>query len=114
VQALVLLNDPTYVEAARAFAQRALQKPGPKSAEQRLDFMYREALGRLPRPEETTVILALLGKHESEFHADVKAAKELESIGKKAVPKNIDNPDLAAWTSVARVILNLHETITRN
>ncbi len=110
----MLLNDPTYVEAARAFAQRTLQTTGLKTPQQKLEFMYREALSREPRAEETKLLLALLSKHEREYHADNQAAKELEAIGKLALPANVDAPDLAAWTSVARVILNLHETITRN
>ncbi|CAN5383614.1 DUF1553 domain-containing protein [soil metagenome] len=114
VQALVLLNDPTYVEAARAFAQRTLQQPGLTSSSLKLKFMIREALSRDPRPEETKLLMALLAKHTHEYQADGNAAKELEKIGKKPLPKDVDVAELAAWTSVARVILNLHETITRN
>jgi hypothetical protein len=113
-QALVLLNDPTYVEAARAFAERTLQQVGLTTPAQRFAFMYREALGRPPREEETKVLTALLAKHRAEYRANAAAAKELEATGARPVPKDLEIGELAAWTSVARVILNLHETITRN
>ncbi len=114
VQALVLLNDPTYVEAARAFAARTLHEPGLTTTDQRLQFIYREALSRAPREEELRVLEALLAKHQAEFRADASAARELDAIGARPVSKDLDAAELAAWTSVARVILNLHETITRN
>jgi hypothetical protein len=113
-QALVLLNDPTYVEAARAFAERTLHQKGLSGQSQRLAFMYREALSRTPRAEELAVLQALLEKHQKEYRTNAEAAHELESIGKKPLPADIDTAELAAWTSIARVILNLHETITRN
>jgi hypothetical protein len=112
LQALVLLNDPNFVEAARAFAERAL-KQGANDSE-RLTWAYRKALSRPPKSEEAKVLTELLAKHRADFAKDVDGAKKLLAVGDWPVPKDVAPADLAAWISVARVILNLHETITRN
>jgi hypothetical protein len=113
LQALVLLNDPTYVEAARALAERVLREGG-KDVEARLHFIYREVLSRKARPEEVKLLTALHERHLKQYKADPKAAAELLRVGYHPLPANADAAELAAWTSVARVLLNLHETITRN
>jgi mono/diheme cytochrome c family protein len=113
LQALVLLNDPTYVEAARVFAEKAIEQAG-ASGEDRLNWMYRRALSRPAKSEELTLLDGLLRKHLAEYQADPAAAKKLLAAGDTPAAKDIDVTELAAWTSVARVILNLHETITRN
>jgi hypothetical protein len=113
LQALVLLNDPTYVEAARAFAERIIRKGG-DTPEQRIQFAYGQALCRSAQPEELRVLAAVLGKHLDQYTADQKAAAALLHVGDHPAPKDLTLPELAAWTSVARVILNLHETIMRN
>jgi hypothetical protein len=108
-QALVLLNDPTYVEAARAFATQALQQP----AESRLTWAWQKALQRPPDTIEQKTILALLEKHRARYKATPSAADEVLAVGLAPVPTNLDRTELAAWTLVCRVLLNLHETITR-
>ncbi len=113
LQALVLLNDPTYVEAARAFAE-LIFKEGGTSINDRLNWAYRQAVSRPIKPEEAKVLTALIQKHLEEYTADPKAAQQLLGTGQKPAPQGLPLPELAAWTSVARVILNLHETITRN
>jgi len=113
LQALVLLNDPTYVEAARAFAE-SIFKEGGTSVNDRLNWAYRQAVSRPIKPEEAKVLTALVQKHLKEYTADPKAAQQLLGTGQKPAPQGMPLPELAAWTSVARVILNLHETITRN
>jgi len=113
LQALVLLNDPNFVEGARVFAEKIIHEGG-KSNEQRFTFAYRQALSRPPKPEEIKVLTVLLDKHRADFARDKEAAKKLLSVGDWPQPKDIDPAELAAWTSVARVILNLNETITRN
>ncbi len=110
-QALVLLNDPTYVEAARVVAEKVL-KAG-KDDGSRLEAAYRRILGRSPREAETKVLLPLLGRHREQFKADPAGAASLLAVGQAPVDATADKPELAAWTSVARVLLNLHETITR-
>lgn len=112
-QALVLLNDPTYVEAARSLAGWTLQKGGSTTAE-RLEFAFRQALIRSPREEEAKILTALLEKHQSEFAAEKESAASFLKVGDLKSPDALDPAELAAWTNVCRVILNLHETITRN
>jgi hypothetical protein len=112
IQALVLLNDPIYVEAARVFAQRVLREGG-DGFDARLRFAFRQALSRGPRADEADVLAKLYEQQLSQYRADAKAADELLSVGEYPVPQDADRAQLAAWTGVARVILNLHETIMR-
>jgi hypothetical protein len=111
-QALVMLNDPTYVEASRALAARIIREGG-STIPDRLSFAYELALSRKPRADEVKLLIELYQKHLKEFAGDSVDATRLLSVGDAAAPTDIGAPELAAWTSVARVILNLHETITR-
>lgn len=112
-QALVLLNDPTYVEAARVFAQQVV-KEGGESDTQRLTFAFRRALQRVPSSEEERILIELLRKHQEQFAKEPKAAESLLKIGEAPAPaSDVPPSQLAAWTSVTRAILNLHEGITR-
>jgi hypothetical protein len=113
-QALTLLNDPTYVEAARVFAQRVVTECKADGVTARLMWAWRTALARQPRPEELKVLSDLYARHKADYAADAKAAAALAAAGEAPRPKDVDPAELAAWTSVARTILNLHETITRN
>jgi hypothetical protein len=112
-QALALLNDPTYVEAARAFAGRILKEGGPDSTS-RIRWAWRQALSRAPRADEAATARSLLDRHTAEYQRDPEAAAALTKVGLLPAETNIDRAELAAWTNLARVILNLHETITRN
>jgi hypothetical protein len=112
-QALVLLNDPSFVEAARSFAARVLRDGG-ESVESRIAWAYRCSLQRAPCESEIQVLLPLLGHHEERYAADPAAAAELLAVGIAPIPDDLDPVILAAWTHVARVLLCLHETITRN
>jgi hypothetical protein len=112
LQALALLNDPSYVEAARALAERIVTS-GDSSPESRIGYAYRQVLSRPAQSSEVQILAALYAKHLGQYRDDRKAASELLRVGQRPAPTNIDPADLAAWTSVARVILNLHETITR-
>jgi hypothetical protein len=113
LQALVLLNDPIYVEAARALAERILRERG-GGTEGRLQYAYQQVLCRQAQPEEVKLLASLYGQHLRQYRADGPAAEALLHVGDRPVPKDLDAVELAAWTSVARVLLNLHETITRN
>jgi hypothetical protein len=113
LQALVLLNDPSYVEAARVFAERMIQEGGATPGD-RLNWAYRRAVSRKVKAEEANLLTQLYAKHKADFAKDAQAAHKLIRTGERPVPANLDAVELAAWTSVARVILNLHETITRN
>jgi hypothetical protein len=108
----VLLNDPTYVEAARVFASRIL-KDGGRTFDARVRFAYARALQRAPNPAEARVLSGLLRKATAEFRAEPKAAGRLTSVGQAAAPKEAGAVELAAWTQVARAILNLPELITK-
>jgi mono/diheme cytochrome c family protein len=112
-QALVLLNDPTYVEAARALAARIVQEGGDETAA-RIEFAFREVLNRQAREDEAALLSSLYAKNLQQYQADGESAKHLQTVGDLQPPQNIDPAELAAWTAVSRVLLNLHETITRN
>jgi hypothetical protein len=111
-QALTLLNDPTYVEAARVFATRIIKEGGAEPG-QRIAWAFREALGRTARPDELQTLGALANKHLNVFANAGEASAQLLAVGLTPIAKETNSTELAAWTSVARVILNLHETITR-
>jgi hypothetical protein len=110
LQALDLLNDPIYVEAARYFAENILKKGGASP----IDWAFEKALSRKPLAEERKVLTGLYQESLAEFRADPKAAGELIHAGEAPVDAGLKPVDLAAMTTVARAILNLHETITRN
>jgi hypothetical protein len=112
-QALVLLNDPTYVEAARVFAARVITDGG-ADTESRLAFAFETALDRKPTEKESSILLALYEKHLHQYTQDKDNAKKLVSTGQAPVPEKLDPAELAAWTSVCRTIINLSETITRS
>ncbi|MGE0130543.1 MAG: DUF1553 domain-containing protein [Blastocatellales bacterium] len=112
LQALVTLNDPTYVEASRAMAERTLREGG-KDVKSRIVYMFRLALARKPSPHEVKVLRDLLTKQLINYRKDKKAAGELLRVGESKADEKIDQAELAAWTMVASAILNLDETITK-
>lgn len=112
LQALVLLNDPTYVEAAKVLAERAVRE-AEGSFEQRLDWLFRTALNRQPRDLENRVLGDLFESNLSEYGTAQLQAAELLTVGQSKTADEIDKAQLAAWTAVTRAILNLHETIMR-
>jgi len=111
-QALVMLNDPTYVEASRAFAVRALAEKG--DDDQRITWAWRRALQRNPDAKELGTLRKVLTERRAAYKADPAAAKELLKVGLTPPPAQADPTELAAWTHVTRVVLNLHETLTRD
>ncbi len=112
-QALVLLNDPTYVEAARILAERMVTEGG-KDAKGRITYAYQQALHRNPQPNELDLLTKIAARHLKQYQGDTGAAEALLKIGSKPANPKQDKAELAAWTSIARIVLNLHETITRN
>jgi hypothetical protein len=111
-QALVLLNDPTYVEAARVFAARVLQEASTDA--RRYTLAFRLALQREPTAAELTLITQLHTETRKKYTADKAAATALLKVGQAPVPAGLDPVELASFTAVTRALLNLHETITRN
>ncbi len=112
-QALVLLNDPTYVEAARAFAARIVREGGASPAD-RAAWAFEHATSRRPSGREAEVLIGLVEKHADHYRRDLDAARKLTAVGQAPPSSDLDPAELAAWTSAARVLLNLHETITRD
>ncbi len=112
VAALNLLNDPTFVEAARVFAERILKEAKPDNLA-RLHHAFDLALNRLPTEDERKTIGQLLTYAEADFKKNPASATALINIG-QTKPGNSDSVLLATWTTVSRAILNLSETTTRN
>jgi len=111
--ALTLMNDPTFVEAARGFALRILNEAG-ATDRQRLAWAWHTALGREPSRDELTVARVFLGETRKRYQADTNAAAELLTVGMMQMPSGVAKPEAAAWTVLGQVLLNLSETITRN
>jgi len=109
-QALTLLNDPTFVEAARTLAVRAATAAGTDEA--RLARLFQFTLGRDPKPAEVAPLKSLLAAQRDHYRATPDDAAKVLRIGLSPPPAG-DAPDLAAWTQVARVLLNAQEFITR-
>jgi Protein of unknown function (DUF1553) len=112
LQALALLNDPTYVEAARTLAEHIVRQGGAK-VDDRIDWAYMQTLERKPNPKEADMLRSLYSHEFDHYVHDGADASKLISVGESPVPKDVNPGELAAWTSVARVVLNLSETITR-
>ena len=112
LQALNLMNDPTYVEAARFLAQRMMREGG-DTRDARLTHGFRLVLARAPRPEELAVLRASYERSLADFGKDTEAAKSLLTVGDTAADATMNPAQLAAFTSVASTLLNLDETITK-
>ncbi|MFN3651714.1 MAG: DUF1553 domain-containing protein [Armatimonadota bacterium] len=113
LQALVLMNDPTYVEASRKLAERLMTEVAAMPRD-RIRYAFRLALARQPRNEELRVLLDTYEQQLAEFRKNPKEAEKLLSVGESDRNKKLDPAELAAWTSIASVLLNLDETITKN
>ncbi len=112
LQALILLNDPTYIEASRKLAERILTEAGP-ATEGRLEFAFRLATARPPSAKELGVLRKILDRQVAVYKNDAGAAQKLLSVGESPRNEKLDLAELAAWTTVASVILNLDETVTK-
>ena len=112
LQALVLMNDPTYLEASRKLAERAMLEGG-ESPTSRLTFAFRLTLSRAPSPAEIAVLLKAHQLRLAKYQQDPAAAKALLAHGDSPRNESLLEPDLAAWTAVMSLILNLDETITK-
>jgi hypothetical protein len=111
LQALELLNDVTYVEAARHLAELALIEGG-STPEERIIYAFRRALARRPTPRELAVLTRGFERYLNEFEADKAAANQLIRHGESPIDPRIEPGVLAAYMATASVILNLDETIT--
>jgi hypothetical protein len=112
LQALVLMNDPTYVEASRKLAERMMTQSG-SDAGNPVALAFRLAMARVPTAEESAVLKQVHDVQLKVFRADPAAADKLLKTGESPRDEKLDPCELAAWTTVASIILNLDETITK-
>ena len=107
MQALVLMNDPAYVEAARVLAARAMKAPDPAV------FLFQTVLARDPSADEKRVLADLAARNLARFQQNPQASSQLLGVGEAPLDKSLDPAALAAWTTVSSVALNLDEAITK-
>jgi hypothetical protein len=112
LQALELLNDVTYVEAARHLAGLMLTEGG-NTPEERITYAFRRATARTPVTAELQRLSKGLERYRQVFASDKESAERFIKLGESPLPKGLDPAELAAYTTTAGVILNLDETITR-
>ena len=112
LQALVALNDPAFVEAARGLAQRVLQEGG-GGLNQRLIYAFRLTLARAPKPRELEIMTNVYQQELKRYQQDKTAAAALLTVGESPVPAGLDPSEMAAWTAVGNMLLNLDETLTK-
>lgn len=113
LQALQLMNDVQHFEAARAFAQRVMKAGGSQIGE-RLDFAFRTATGRHPSKQELAILTDSYFKQLVRYERDVEAAKKAISYGESKPDASLNVSELAAYTMVANMVLNLDEVVTKN
>ncbi|MFQ5734465.1 MAG: DUF1553 domain-containing protein, partial [Planctomycetaceae bacterium] len=112
LQALVLMNDVQFVEAARKFAERIMTEGG-KTTDERIGFAFRTCTARRPTKDELTVIKNVFQSHLAEYKKDPRAALKLLSVGESKRNEKLDPAEAAAWTMIGNLILNLDETVTK-
>jgi len=112
LQALVLMNDVQYVEAARNLAARMIQEGGDSPAA-RITFGFRMTTARTPTERELAVITGAYQDHLAHYQQHADEAEKLLAIGESPRPDNIARPELAAMTMIANLLLNLDEVITK-
>jgi hypothetical protein len=113
LQALVLWNDPTYVEASRKLAERMMKEVPGGTPEARIAYAFRLATARQPTGEESAVLRQIFDEQLAVYRKDVDAAVKLLSVGESPRDPALDVSELAAWATVGSVILNLDETVTK-
>jgi hypothetical protein len=112
LQALVVMNDPQYVEAARHFGERLIQHSC--DVDQRLDFGFRTVTARHPSRSEKDVLERALAKFEAKYQKDPEAAQKLIKVGESVASEDAKPAELAAYTMVASLLLNLDEALNKN
>ena len=112
LQALILMNDPTYVEASRKLAERVLKSA--TGADDRIKLAFRLTTGRTPMSREIEILRGAYDKQLVRFRADPAAANRLLGVGEAVRDSQVDAGELAAWSMVASAFLNLDETVTKN
>jgi hypothetical protein len=113
LQALLFLNDPQYVEAARALAERSIREGG-DSVESRAAYMFRVCTARQPDAAELAVLVSDYKDQLAAFTADAEGASQLIAVGELPPDQAMQTSELAAWTMVANLVLNLDEVLNKN
>lgn len=113
LQALVLWNDPTFIESSRRLAERVLTQKTSDNAE-RIAFLVREVLLREPHAREQAALSHLLTRQWGVYGADSRAAEALLAVGESRRDERLDAAELAAWTIVAQAVLSTDEALSRN
>lgn len=113
MQALVVLNDPTYIEAARQIAARVLRSDC-STDDERLQRAFMIVICRPPDTAEQAELAGLFARQRAHYRADARQAEALLSVGESAVDRDLPAADLAAWTIVAHALLNLDEVLCEN
>jgi hypothetical protein len=106
------MNDEQYVEASRKLAERAMLEGGSLPPD-RASYAFRLTTARAPQPEELEVLLRAYESQLNDYRADTESATKLISIGESKRNESLDASELAAWTMVANLILNLDESVTK-
>lgn len=112
LQALILLNDPTYVEASRKLAERILTEGG-QTPDEKIAFAFKLATARSPSAKELGVLRQILNRQLTAYKQEPDKAQKLLAVGESPRNEKLDITELAAWATVASVILNLDETVTK-
>jgi hypothetical protein len=113
LQALLMMNEPQYFESARHLAQLAILSAGDKP-EQRASFIFSQAAARPAAKDEQAELLDAYRSFLADYKKDVDSAKKVIAVGNTAPNKMLDPVELAAWTMVANLVLNLDEVISKN
>jgi hypothetical protein len=113
LQALLMMNDPQYFESARQLGYRMLHEGGTQDAD-RLRFGFRLATDRIPTEKESAILEQSLNAQLARYQADADTAKKAISVGESPAPCDVPAPELAAYTMVANMLLNLDEVVTKN
>ena len=111
--ALALMNDIQFFEAARGLAERVMTESGP-AVKDRAAYAFRLATARQPSDVEVDVLVRQYEAQLAAYRGDAESAEKVLAVGESPVPEGLDSAELAAWTLVANVILNLDETMTKN
>ncbi|MFH1303019.1 MAG: PSD1 and planctomycete cytochrome C domain-containing protein [Planctomycetota bacterium] len=113
IAAMTLLNDPTFIEAARKFAEDVLQNGGDSDTE-KIRYAFSRATSRAPEEMESEVLIALLNSNRKAYQSKPKEAVALTKAGLAKTNPELNAVELASWTEVTRALLNLNEVVTRN
>ncbi len=112
LQSLVLMNDPQFVEASRALAERTIQRGGDQ-VEDRINYLFKCLVGRSPDPEELNPLKQFYQEERASFSAEPQKAQELLAVGEHPVDPTLDKTELAAYSMIASTVMNFDEFVMK-